>query len=143
MDFSLTLTAPLEKIMMCLTDYENITKFTPAQLKSIEIIEKKSDSIITEETLEFKTVVKNQIIQQCLHKKLNRNELITEIISGPAKNTVIHINCNDKSSGTEIHVDIDLKLSLKAKILQPIIKKVYKQVLTSTFYRINTWAMEN
>ena len=143
MDFSLTLTAPLEKIMLCLTDYENITKFTPAQLKNIKIIEKNSDLIITEETLEFKTVVKNQIIQQCTHKKINTHELITKIISGPAKNTVIHINCEPKSDGTEIHVGIDLKLSLKAKVLQPIIKKVYKQVLTSTLYRINTWAMEN
>ena len=143
MDFLISLTASSKKIIMCLTDYENITRFTPLQLKSIKIIEKKTDFIVTEETLEFKTIVKNQIVQQCSHTKPAANELITKTISGPAKNTIIHIKFNDTSKGTDVHVNIDLKLSLKAKILQPIIKKIYKQVLTSTFYRINTWAMEN
>ena len=126
-----------------LTDYENMPRFIPVQLKSVKIIEKNMDIVITEEILEFKTIIKNKIIQQCIHKRPSPNELITEIISGPAKNTKIILKCKDIENGTEVHIDIDLKLSLKAKILQPIIKKVYKQALTATLYRMNTIAMED
>jgi len=32
---------------------------------------------------------------------------------------------------------MDLKLELKAKVLQPLIKKYYKMILTSVLYRMN------
>jgi hypothetical protein len=143
MDFSLNLPAPSTKLMDFLIDYENMTRFIPMQLKSVKIIEKNMDTVITEEVLEFKTIIKNKIIQQCIHKRPSPNELITEITSGPAKNTIITIKCKDVENGTEVHIDIDLKLSLKAKIFQPLIKKVYKQALTATLYRMNTVAMED
>ena len=50
---------------------------------------------------------------------------------------------NEKGDGTNISIDIELKLSLKAIILQPLIKKWYKRILTSTLYKINNSIMNN
>ena len=47
---------------------------------------------------------------------------MTEILEGPAKGTVVNIFCNDVSSGSEITINMELKLSLKAIFLKPIIK---------------------
>ena len=112
-------------------------------MESVKIKEKTSDAVITEEVLVFKTVIKNKIAQECLHRKISSNELLNEIISGPAKNTVISIKFNEIENGTRVDVNINLKLSLKEKILEPLIKKVYKQILTAMFYKLNTVALED
>ena len=41
-----------------------------------------------------------------------------------------------KDNKTAIKTEIDLKLSLKAKILSPIIKREYKNLLRGTFLKI-------
>ena len=45
MDFSLNLSAPSTKLMDFLTDYENMPRFIPVQLKSVKIIEKKDPPV--------------------------------------------------------------------------------------------------
>ena len=63
-------------------------------------------------------------------------QLCTKIIDGPAKNTIINIICIENGQGSEIKFDINLKLSLKAKFLSPLIKKLYKRYLTAIIYKI-------
>ena len=97
---------------------------------------------ITLEKMVFKTIIKKELEQKSIHKKLS-NKTLTEIISGPAKGTIVETTFEQLDGGTKVSVNIDLKLSLKAKILQPIIKKYYKSVIAGILYKINTVALES
>ena len=84
----------------------------------------------------FKKKTKKEIVQKSQHKLISNKELCTKIIDGPAKNTIINIICIENGQGSEIKFDINLKLSLKAKFLSPLIKKLYKRYLTAIIYKI-------
>jgi len=58
------------------------------------------------------------------------------ILDGHAKNTKAVIQIRSHDSNTKINVDIDLKLSLKSKVLSPIIKREYKTMLQGVFMKI-------
>ena len=117
-------------------DFEYYSKYFPLQIKEVKIIEEKDNEIITEEKIIFRTLVKNTIEQKSLHKKISENEIITEILEGPAKGTVVKILCNDVSSGSEIIINVELKLSLKATFLKPFIKNFYQKYLTALIFKI-------
>ena len=108
----------------------------PAQGKSTK------DETITEEKIVFSSILKKSIIQTCSHSLLNDNLLHTKILSGPAKNSQMNLTFEDTDTGTKISASIDLKLSLKAKILSPLIKKGYKMLLTGILYKVSTDALE-
>ncbi len=117
-------------------DFEYYSNYFPLQIKEVKILEKKDNEIITEEKIIFRTLVKNVIAQKSLHKKISENKLMTEILEGPAKGTVVNIFCNDVSSGSEITINVELKLSLKAIFLKPIIKQFYQKYLTALIFKI-------
>ena len=125
-----------------LTDYEYYSNYFPVQIKNIKIIKKTEEETIVEETIQFSTIFKHQFKQQTRHKEIPPHSLISEIISGYAKGTIIQIQLDESNSGTAISANIDLKLSLKVKILQPLIKKAYKQILTSLFLKIDSRILE-
>ena len=137
LEFSLDLPAQPSQLMKLFEDYENLPKYLPDQLKSVKIIEKNETVTKTEETVVFRTLIKKVIVQQALHKKISDNKLNTEIISGPAKGTMIYIMFETNNSGSKVIIKINLKLVLKAKILLPLIKKFYKTALTTVFYKMN------
>ena len=137
LEFSLDLPAQPNQLMKLTEDYENLPKYLPDQLKSVRIIEKNETETKTEETIVFSTLIKKEIIQQALHKKISDNKLNTEIISGPAKGTMIYTIFETNNSGSKVIIETDLKLILKAKILLPLIKKFYKTALTAVFYKMN------
>ena len=137
LEFSLDLPAQPNQLMKLTEDYENLPKYLPDQLKSVRIIEKNETETKTEETIVFSTLIKKEIIQQALHRKISDNKLNTEIISGPAKGTMIYTIFETNNSGSKIIIETDLKLILKAKILLPLIKKFYKTALTAVFYKMN------
>jgi len=141
MDFSIQLKSLPKELFDILTDFEEFPNIVPRQIKNVRIIKKEGSDVITEETLVFKTVIKNEIIQQC-HHKIGNNSINTKILSGPAKNSIINTSLKQIDKHTQISVDIDLKLILKAKIFLPIIKKIYKNLLTGIFYKIDNLAME-
>jgi len=143
LDFSIILPASPEQFLKYASDYESLSQFLPGQLKSIKIIEQNSDQTVTEETIAFSTVIKNEINQKTVHYTPQNNEMHSEIISGPAKGTTVDVKFNKIFEGTKIDVDVDLNLSLKAKILSPIIKKFYKRVLMGIFYKINNMALDS
>ena len=140
--FSMNVPAPIDKLIGLLEDFENLPMFLPDQLKSVRILEQNDNETKTEETMVFSTIVKKEIVQEAVHKKKNDNELITDIISGPAKGTTIQTIYLKTDAGTNVSFNIDLKLNLKTKILRPLIKKYYKMVLTSILYKMNNKILE-
>lgn len=141
LEFTMRLPAPAERLLQLATDYEKLSTYLPLQLKDVRVIEKTHNETITEETLTFKTLIKNNIKQKSKHTIFN-NKIITEIIDGPAKGTKMESVYDKDGEGTRISVVVELKLSLKAKFLQPIIKKLYKTILTAVLYKMNTVAMQ-
>jgi ribosome-associated toxin RatA of RatAB toxin-antitoxin module len=137
MKFSIQLLSKPNDVFAELINFKNMPKLLPRQLKKIEIISEKENQILTRETLVFKTIVKNEIIQECMHEIYDK-EIKTIITSGPAKNSIINMKVEGKEGGTYVEINIDLKLSLKAKILRPIVKKVYSNLLTGVLYKIDT-----
>lgn len=132
----MTLDVPLEPLFKLCTDYEKLPNYLPDQIKSIKIIETKNDQVITEESIVFSTLIKNTIQQRSIHQQVSRNKLFTEIISGPAKGTTLNLTLKKSDNRTEVSIYIELKLSLKAKFLQPIIKMWYKRIIKSILFRI-------
>ena len=142
LNFSINVPAPIDKLIKLSEDFENLPMFLPDQLKSVRILEQNDNETKTEETIVFSTIVKKEIVQEAVHKKKNDNELITDIISGPAKGTTIQTIFLKTDAGTNVSFNIDLKLNLKTKILKPLIKKYYKMVLTSILYKMNNKILE-
>ena len=97
---------------------------------------------LTEEVIVFSSIIKNQIKQSTLHKQISDDTVISEILSGPAKGTIMKTVFVKIDSGTRVDIEIDMKLSLKARLLSPIIKKKYKTVLLGILYRMNGIALK-
>ena len=134
--FLTSIDVPLEHMFRVCTDYEKIPNYLPGQVKSIKIIETKNHQVTTEDEIVFSSLVKNLIKQQSIHKQNSNNDLITEIISGPAKGTTLNLILKKNGENTEININVELKLSLKAKFLEPIIKLWYKRVIKSILFTI-------
>lgn len=137
LSYMLNLPAQSDQLMELVMDYQNLPSYLPDQLKSVKIIAQQDDGTVTDEEIFFSSVLKKSIIQQSLHKKTTNNQLLTQIISGPAKGTTVNITFEKNEVGTKISINIDLKLTLKAKFLLPLIKKMYKNILTGIFYKMN------
>jgi len=143
LEFSLHLESTSEKLIKSMLCFEKMSTFLPRQLKSIKILEETDNKIVTEEILEFKTLIKNEIKQTSVHTLISNNKINTKIISGPAKGTNVDFLFKDLETGVEVSVNVDLQLSLKAKFLSPIIKKCYKHLLMGTLLKIDQSIMEN
>ena len=137
LQFSINSTVEPKKLMSFITDFEYYQKFFPNQIKEIKILERQNNEIITEETIIFSTLIKSPFVQKSRHKIISDKELFTEILEGPAKGSVVKIICDKNDQGSQIKFDVDLRFSLKAKLLAPFIKKLYKRYLTAIIYKIS------
>jgi len=137
LQFSINSTVEPKKLMSFITDFEYYQKFFPNQIKEVKILERQNNEIITEETIIFSTLIKSPFVQKSRHKIISDKELFTEILEGPAKGSVVKIICDKNDQGSQIKFDADLRLSLKAKLLAPFIKKLYKRYLTAIIYKIS------
>jgi len=137
LQFSINSTVEPKKLMSFITDFEYYQKFFPNQIKEVKILERQNNEIITEETIIFSTLIKFPFVQKSRHKIISDKELFTEILEGPAKGSVVKIICNKNDQGSQIKFDADLKLSFKARLLAPFIKKLYKRYLTAVIYKIS------
>ena len=131
-----------EKLMSFIIDFEYYKKFFPGQIKDIKILDRQNNVIITQESIIFTSLLKSSFVQKSRHKLVSDKELLTEIIEGPANGSVIIVKCVENDQGSEVKFDADLKLSLKAKFLRPLIKKFYTRYLTAIIYKINSRDME-
>ena len=136
LQFSINSSVDPEKLMSFIIDFERYQKFFPNQIKEVKILERQNNEIITEETIIFSTLIKSPFIQKSRHKMVSDKELFTEILEGPAKGSIIKIICSKNDQGSQTKFDADLKLSLKAKFLAPLIKKLYKRYLTAIIFKI-------
>ena len=136
LDFFTTSNIESKKLLQYIMDFEYYPNYFPAQITNVKIIKKENDKIFTEEKIRFSTLVKNIIEQKSIHKLLSENELMTEIIDGPAKGSMVNIFCNDTESGSDVKINVELKLSLKALFLKPLIGKFYQKYLTSLIFKI-------
>ena len=136
LQFSVNSPIEPEKLMSFITDFEYYQKFFPNQIKEVKILERQNNEIITEETIIFSTLIKSPFVQKSRHKIISDKELFTEILEGPAKGSIVKIICSENDQGSQIEFDAELKLSLKAKFLSPLIKKLYKQYLTAIIFKI-------
>ena len=137
LQFSINSTVAPKKLMSFITDFEYYQKFFPNQIKEVKILERQNNEIITEETIIFSTLIKSPFVQKSRHKIISDKELFTEILDGPAKGSTVKIICDKNDQGSQIKFDANLKLSLKAKFLSPLIKKLYKRYLTAIIYKIS------
>jgi len=137
LEFSMTLPAKIGKFIEFSKDYQSFSEYLPQQLKKITILEKNDRGTVTEETLVFSSVIKKEIKQQSLHYEKSKTILITEILTGPAKGSVIDTNFSITNSNTKIDVKISLKLALQYRILQPLIVKWYKLILQGILLKMN------
>ena len=137
LQFLINSTVEPEKLMSLITDFESYQNFFPNQIKEVKILERQNNEIITEETIIFSTLIKRPFVQKSRHKIISDKELFTEILEGPAKGSVVKIICDKNDQGSQIKFDADLRLSLKAKLLAPFIKKLYKRYLTAIIYKIS------
>ena len=133
----MTLPAKIGKFIEFSKDYQSFSEYLPQQLKKITILEKNDRGTVTEETLVFSSVIKKEIKQQSLHYEKSKTILITEILTGPAKGSVIDTNFSITNSNTKIDVKISLKLALQYRILQPLIVKWYKLILQGILLKMN------
>ena len=137
LEFSMSFPANIEKFIAFSKDYESFSEYLPQQLKKITIVEKNDKEIVTDEILIFSSIIKKEIKQQSIHYEKSKHNLITEILTGPAKGSIIDIYFSPDEIGTKIDVKISLKISLKYKILQPLIVKWYKLILQGILRKMN------
>jgi len=143
LDFSVVLQAPRARLMELATDFEQLPRYLPDQLKSVKILEKNDEETTTLEIIEFSTYLKKSFEQKTIHRQISGNELQSDIISGPAKGTKITMIFEDLDSETKVSIKIKLKLSLTAKFLSPIIKKWYKRIILAILYKMNALIMND
>jgi hypothetical protein len=136
LDFDMTINVEKTLLEEIFVDYEYYSNYLK-QIESVEIIKNEKDQVVTKETLVFSTYLKNKIIQTSVHKKID-DVFFSEILDGPAKGTIIRIKFLSKNLETKITVNAKLKLSLKAKIFYPIVKKAYKHFFQGVFYKMET-----
>ena len=136
MEFNITVECDYKEFLKILKDFENLPKYLPRQLQKIQILEKQDNIVIIEVILAFKSLIKNEISQKIKIKTESDDKLILEVLDGHAKNTKVWIVTQSDDCKTQVNVNIDLKLSLKARILSPIIKREYKSLLTGVFLKI-------
>tara|TARA_B100001123_G_scaffold449615_1_gene615691 strand:+ start:14092 stop:17013 length:2922 start_codon:yes stop_codon:yes gene_type:complete len=135
LEFSRVSNLERNKIWDILTDYKNISKFFPPQLKT-KIIEISENNTILEETLNI-SILKKQVLQKTIHKKINDNLIQIIVLSGPGKGSIINISLETINQKTKIVVHADIKLSLKYFLMYNFIKKKYHVILEMLFNKID------
>ena len=141
-NLEINLQADAKELFNLATDFERTKDLFPAQLQNIKIISKNNSEIITEEELTFRTLLKDTIIKQKTVHKIQFPIVVSNIIEGPFKKSVITATFNKINSGTNLIFNVQFNIPLKYKILIPIIKSKYKSILLSLAYKMNNMIMK-
>ena len=142
-NFEMTLSADPKKLFELVTNYENYQEVFPDQLKNVSIVSRNDFEVITKEVLTFNTYFKNTELYQKTSHNVHYPKLSSNVIEGPFKGTVVKVTFDELDSGCKVTINVELKISLKYKILSPIIKNKYKNILTSLLYKMNNIAMND
>ena len=142
-NFEMTLSADPKKLFELVTNYENYQEVFPDQLKNVSIVSRNDFEVITKEVLTFNTYFKNTELYQKTSHNVQYPKLSSNVIEGPFKGTVVKVTFGELDGGCKVTINVELKISLKYKILSPIIKNKYKNILTSLLYKMNNIAMND
>ena len=143
MNYSFKLDCDERDFFKILTNYENLPKYLPRQLKKIEILDEHDSHTTIEATASFKTLIKKEFSQKIGIEKKSENSISAEILDGFAKGTHITISILMEKEKTLCQVNSDVKLSLKTVILYPIIKREYNSLITGVFRKISIDARQS
>tara|TARA_B100001540_G_C15739816_1_gene611729 strand:- start:781 stop:1218 length:438 start_codon:yes stop_codon:yes gene_type:complete len=136
LSFSCEIDCDKDKFFHVLTDFQNLTDYMPRQLQKISIIEEKNDYTIIESTIFLRSIIKKEfLIPVKLHIN-SENKIILEILDGVAKGTQSTISFEKDGQKNICNINTNVKLSLKAAILHPIIKKEYEGFLTKVSRKV-------
>ena len=130
MNYSFELSCDKDKFFHVLTDYQNLVKYMPRQLQKIEILEKQDKHTIIESTIFLRNLITKQFSQRLKIHVESDNKILLEILDGIAKGTQSTISIISDDEETVCNINTNVKLSLKAAILYPVIKKEYVGFLT-------------
>ena len=130
MNYSFELSCDKDKFFYVLTDYQNLVKYMPRQLQKIEILEKQDKHTIIESTIFLRNLITKQFSQRLKIHVESENKILLEILDGIAKGTQSTISIISDDEETVCNINTNVKLSLKAAILYPVIKKEYVGFLT-------------
>ena len=136
MNYSFELSCDKDKFFHVLTDYQNLVEYMPRQLQKIEILEKQDRHTIIESTIFLRSIIKKQFSQRLKIHVESDNKILLEILDGIAKGTQSTISIISDDEETVCNINTNVKLSLKAAILYPIIKKEYAGFLTKITRKI-------
>ena len=136
MNYSFELSCSKDKFFHVLTDYQNLVEYMPRQLQKIEILEKQDRYTIIESTIFLRNIIKKQFSQRLKIHVESENRILLEILDGMAKGTQSTISIILDDEKTVCNINTNVKLSLKATILYPIIKKEYTGFLTKITRKI-------
>jgi len=137
MNYSFKLDCDEKDFFKILTNYENLPKYLPRQLKKIEILDEHDNYTTIEPTISLRTLIKKEFSQKIGIEKKSENNISAEILDGFAKGTHITISILMEKEKTLCQVNSDVKLSLKTVILYPIIKREYNSLITGVFRKIS------
>ena len=137
MNYSFEIDCNERNFFKILTDYENLPKYLPRQLKKIEILDEGDNHTTIEVMASLKTLIKKEFSQKIRIEKKSEDNISAEILDGLAKGTHITISILMEKEKTLCHVNSDIKLSLKTVILYPIIKREYNSLITGVFRKIS------
>ncbi len=137
LNYSFELDCDERDFFKILTDYENLPKYLPRQLKKIEILDERDNHTTIEVMASLKTLIKKEFSQKIRIEKKSEDNISAEILDGLAKGTHITISILMEKEKTLCHVNSDIKLSLKTVILYPIIKREYNSLMTGVFRKIS------
>jgi len=125
-----------KKFFHVLTDYQNLVDYMPRQLQKIEILEKQEDYTIIESTIFLRSIIKKEFSQKLKIHVESENKIFLEILDGLAKGTKSIISFTSDGEKVIGNINTNVKLSLKAAILYPIVKKEYEGFLTKVSRKI-------
>ena len=137
MNYSFEIDCNERNFFKILTDYENLPKYLPRQLKKIEILDERDNHTTIEVMASLKTLIKKEFSQKIRIEKKSEDNISAEILDGLAKGTHITISILMEKEKTLCNVNSDIKLSLKTVILYPIIKREYNSLITGVFRKIS------
>jgi len=106
--------ADKDKVFFTITDFENLPSRLPQIFKSIKIISRKDNSIITEE---FVRMAGRDITQKVKHVLQPTDKHEVFILEGDAKGSHIVETYEETSKGTKIIVEGDFTLTGKLNLL--------------------------
>jgi ribosome-associated toxin RatA of RatAB toxin-antitoxin module len=118
--------AEKDKVFSTITDFENLPSKLPHIFKSVKVISREGNSLITEELVKM---AGRDIAQKVKHviKPTDQHEVF--ILEGDAKDSHIVESYEETSKGTKIIVEGDFKLAGKLNLLGFIAKgKIEKSI---------------